>query len=155
MNQQPQVVYVQKQSNGCLWLLAAVGLLAIVAFLWMLWGTVSYARDVNQVPAIFEQTVATLDAINAPEFQQQPGVVILSTSTPFPVVVQATATPFPTATAYPTYTAVPLLTLSDYGLPIMGPYTLEQVNQCREIVNGGNLDTMTSPQRELCEMYTK
>lgn len=149
MNSNERIVYVEKRGIG-IW--GAIGWLLFFGLLFLVWKAVS---TVNDVAGIFDTTAATLDAINAPEFQQQPGVVILSTSTPFPVVVQATATPYPTATAYPTYTAVPLLTLSDYGLPLMGPYTLEQVNQCREIVNSGNLDTMKSPQRELCEMYTK
>lgn len=146
MNQQQPIVVKQGMS---IW--GAIGWLLFFGLLFLVWKAVS---TVNDVAGIFDTTAATLEAINASEFQQQP-VVILSTSTPFPAVVQATATLYPTATAYPTYTAVPLMSLSDYGLPLMGPYTLEQVNQCREIVNSGNLDTMKSPQRELCEMYTK
>lgn len=147
MNQQPQVIYVQKERNGCLWALAAVGLLAVVAFLWLLWGTVKFTQDVNQVPAIFDTAVQTLEA-TAPEVQVQTGVTILSTSTPFP-----TAVPQATATPYPTHTAVPLLTLSDHGLPAMGPYSLDQVEQCRSIIQSGGIDTLKSPQRELCEQY--
>lgn len=143
MNQQPIVI---KQGMS-IW--GAIGWLLFFGLLLMIWKSVNQDGGASDV---FIQTVATLEA---PQFQPQPGAVILATSTPFSAVQMVTATPDSTATAYPTYTAVPVQTFSDYGLPVMGPYTLEQVEQCRQIISGGNLNTMKSPQRELCEMYTK
>jgi hypothetical protein len=68
MNQQPQVIYVQKERNGCLWALAAIGLLAIALFLLALWGTVKFTQDVNQVPYVLDTAVQTLEA-TAPEMK--------------------------------------------------------------------------------------
>lgn len=141
MNQQPQVIYVQKERNGCLWAFAAIGLLAIALFLLALWGTVRVVEDVNQVPYVLDTAVQTLAA---PEMKVEPGVIILSTSTPF---ATATTAPMPTSTAVQVF--------NNRGLPSMGPYTLDQVQQCRAIVQNGQIDTLPSPQRELCEMYAE
>lgn len=116
MNQQP-VIYVQKERNGCLWALAAVGLLAIVAFLWMLWGTMNIAADVNRVPAVFEQAAQTMEPSN-----DQPGVIILATSTPF-----STAVPAATKTPAPTRPAIDQLPQGE------GPYTVDQMQICRDV----------------------
>lgn len=152
MNQQQQPIYYvqappQQRGNGCLWALAAFGLLALAGFLWALWGTMRYAADVNQVPAIFEEAAQTLQPTSPemPQIDPQPGVVIPSTSTPFaakPTAVVVTATQ-------------PSQMFDDHGLPNMGPYTLDQVEQCRAIIQNGHIDTLPSPQRELCEQYTR
>lgn len=107
--------------------------------------------DVNRAPVVLETAVQTLEPIS-PAMRVEPGVIILSTSTPFPTAVpQVTATPYPTYTPLPTYTPAPLI--DDRGLPSMGPYSLDQVEQCQAIFENGHIDTLPSPQRELCGQY--
>lgn len=129
MNQQQPIVI--KQGIG-IW--GALGWLLFFGLLYFVWQTVSTVNDVAQV---FDTAVQTLEPSN-----DQPGAIILATSTPFSLPTTAQ-----------TATVVPAQTFGDYGLPGMGPYTLGQVNQCRDIITSGNLHTLQSPQRELCVQY--
>lgn len=73
-------------------------------------------------------------------------------------IVQATATAWPTYTPLPTGTPLPAPTGQAStlpALPIYGPYTLEQVNTCKAIVESGRIGELPRPQMDLCTMYTR
>lgn len=105
------------------------------------------------------QPVQFIPTVQVDDYQLNTETVRVVTSTPFPTAEiraataqpVATLAPLPTYTPPPTYTAVPLL--NDHGLPSMGPYTLQQVETCTAIIFNGQIDTLPSPQRELCEQY--
>jgi hypothetical protein len=119
------------------------------------------ALDVNRAPVVLENGLATIEAADSRV------VIVTATSEAGESVAQETAVPIdfaattaafmakleaqPTQTPYPTYTPVKLI--DSRGLPSMGPYTLDQVQQCEAIKANNSLDTLPSPQRELCGQY--
>lgn len=89
--------------------------------------------DVNRAPVVLETAVQTLAPIS-PAMAAEPGVIILTTSTPYLTAVpQATATAYPTQT--PTATSEPAPTRPAIEqLPHgEGPYTVEQMQICRDV----------------------
>jgi hypothetical protein len=84
--------------------------------------------DVNRAPVVLETAVQTLAPISPEMTVEPPGVIILSTSTPFPTAVPATtATQPPASPPAPTRPAIDRLPLGE------GPYTLEQAQICRDV----------------------
>lgn len=119
-------------------------------------------RPLPTTPPQQYNTVVT--AVPGPQVQpdEQPVVVVQPTPTINPPLPTQTAVPVATdePTTVPAATAVPMeyqppLTVSDYGLPVTGPYTMQQVEECRVIIQQHGLDVLKSPQRELCEQYTR
>lgn len=116
MNQQQPIII--KQGIG---VLGALGWLLFFGLLYLGWQALKVANDINQLPGIMETAVQTLEPIS-PEIQPQPGVIILSTSTPFP-----TAVPAATETPAPTRPAIDQLPQGE------GPYTVQQMQICRDV----------------------
>jgi hypothetical protein len=113
MNQQQPIVIKQGMS---IW--GAIGWLLFFGLLFFVWQTVSPVNDVTQV---FDTAVQTLEPIS-PQMQPQPGVIVLSPSTPFP-----TAVPVATETPAPTRPAIDHLPQGE------GPYTVQQMQICRDV----------------------
>lgn len=152
MSNEPQIIYVQQpqqQQGGCISLIV-IGLLAVILLVgWIGFRVANTAVEFNQVPIVVNESMtrmaATPTAYSAPvvEPTQQPDYQATINA------IQAA----PTATLAPTQTAVPLI--RDYGLPNVGPYSLDEVQQCQDIKASSGLNVLPSPQLELCQMYTR
>jgi hypothetical protein len=128
-------------------IMAACGVMGYIGY--------SVAAGANQVPVLFENTVATLEApsvriitVEAPAQPAQPAIIMMETT----AVPLATNEPLPTYTPYPTYTpppTVPSLT----SLPFNGPYSPENIAACQAIWAAGAQTSLISPQYELCLRY--
>ena len=145
MSNEPQQIVI-KQSPS---LFSALGWVLFFGMLYFGWNALKVQDNVNQVPIVVNESMtrmaATPTGYSAPvvEPTQQPDY-------------QATINAIqeaPTATLAPTQTAVPLI--QDYGLPNVGPYSLDQVRQCQDIKASSGLNMLPSPQLELCQMYTR
>lgn len=148
-----RVVYVEKRGNGGLKTILIVILLGIVA-----WGYVSTRGAVvtfNALPGAIDDSMTRMAATPTgysqpvpaatPEQQQQQ-------QPDYEATIEAIQAQ-PAATSAPTQTPQPLI--QDYGLPNIGPYSLDQVRQCQDIKASSGLQVLPSPQFELCQQYTR
>lgn len=142
---------------------AAVVAIVLVSCGAAMYAFVGFSSDVNQAPTFINNTVSTFEALEAPPSN---GVVIeYATATAvipdtLPVTIEATAAvetavPLPTSTPASTLPPLPSPTPEqhDHGLPDHGPYTKSQYDQCVAIDFNGQMDTLSEPQRSLCQQY--
>ena len=145
-----RVVYVEERGNGGLKTILIVILLGVIA-----WGYVSTrgaAVTFNSLPAAIDDSMTRMAATPTGYSQPVPVATPEQQQPDYEATIEAIQAQ-PTATLAPTQTPQPLI--QDYGLPNIGPYSLDQVRQCQDIKASSGLQVLPSPQLELCQQYTQ
>lgn len=132
---------VYRKENSFLKNVLILVLIALVLYTMYLVSENTGGINLNAIIPTAEVVYQTTEPVSTP--------VVISPTIVVPTVEQPVM-------AEPVQAIVPtqvITVLTDGGLPEMGPYSLDEVNQCRALLDSGAL--LKSPQSELCKMYTQ
>lgn len=142
-----QVVYVKESGNGTTKTFLVVLLLLVIGYMFYTTsgtGLVITTESPSGVPVVVTKQQAVISTVEHDMVATAKAIVVPLESSPPSIndnsVIVVTAAP-------------QLQVLTDGGLPLTGPYSLQDIEKCREYQSNG-VD-LKSPQSELCAMYLR